>query len=322
MRTTLMKKIILVLIVCTMVIHSLPGLMASETRSLDAIIVNEGFEAGGMPPVGWTKTSYSSSRTWKIATDQVHSGTKSAMVPIGGSQDEKLISPLIDLTPAYDYAHLSFWCQTYIMSSHDGSVKLYVDTVGDGFQEDEVIWDMVADEDYLEWQDYAWKEKTFDLTPFLGSSIYIQWRYEDDGSDLRSFYLDDITITVPQVTPKTTLAVGKIGYGSQITAEVKNTGEIPAENIEWTIEIEGGMQGGIQSVATGELEKLKRGGHADDTTFIGSGSFFGLGMVDITVTVSSTDADPETVTRTAKGFVILSRCYPMIRLFTNQSIFS
>jgi hypothetical protein len=170
----------------------------------------------------------------------------------------------------------------------------------------------------------TWYQKTFVLTSYLGSSIHLAWRYQEASStDLTTFRLDDITLLVPQIIPKTTIAIKQIGYGSRVTAEIKNTGNLSAEDIEWKITVKGGMQGKINIVTNGTLAKLKRqGDDHEDTATVASGSFFGFGMVDITVTASTTDAFPQEVSRSAKGFVILSKCYPMIRLFGNQSIFT
>ncbi len=316
-----MKATTTLLITLTLMVSSLPGFAArTETKTLDTALLNEGFESALFPPAGWHIQQYSSS-TWitPFDPDFVHTGLSAAFVHVDASDhNEWLVSPSIDLTtPGLESAMLSFWCKG--LYSEHSTVKLYLDKAGDGFQDSEVIWNMAS---HTDWTQYVWRNMVIDLTPYLGSSIHLAWQYVDDdsGSGGNMFSLDDILLTVPVFVPKTTIAIEKIGYGSRVTAEIKNTGVYAAENIEWTLTVKGGMQGKINVVSTGTIEKLKRVNHSEDTTSVGSGSFFGFGMVDITVTASTNDANPKTVSRSAKGFVILSKCYPMVRLFGNQSI--
>ncbi|MCX6666424.1 MAG: choice-of-anchor J domain-containing protein [Euryarchaeota archaeon] len=326
MKTKLMKGTITMMIALALMVSSLPGFAAgSETKTLNTAVLSEGFEGGVVPPPAWTVQS-ATTTTWSLESTFVHTGLYAARVLSSGSkiQNEWLKSPTVDLTtPGLPSATLTFWVRGEKPTiGGNGHVKLYIDKAGDGFQETEVVWDL-ANEGPL-WDMSTWYLKTIDLTSYLGSSVNLAWRYQESAvNDLTTFRLDDITISVPQITPKTTIAIKQIGYGSGVSAEIKNTGNLTAENIEWKITVKGGMQGKINVVSNGTIAKLKRNGddHQDAAT-VTSGSFFGFGMVDITVTASTNDASPKEVSRSAKGFVILSKCYPMIRLFGNQSYFA
>lgn len=317
MKTKLMKATTALLITLALMVSSLPG-FAAGANSLDNNLINEGFESSIFPPAGWQiqSTSYS---TWQTAFDPafVHTGNSAAFIFVDTyDHNEWLISPSVDLsTPGLESATFSFWCKG--LYSATSAVRLYVDKAGDGFQDSEIIWNMPTD-----WSQYAWHNIVIDFTPFLGSSIILAWQYVDDdsGSGGNMFGLDDILLTVPQFVPKTTLAIENIGYGSRITAEIKNTGNFSAENIQWKITVAGGMRGGINVVSNGTIAKLKRNGDDhENTATVASGSFRGFGLVNITMTASTNDANPKSVSRSMKGFVILSKCYPMIRLFSNQS---
>ena len=91
----LMKSSVALIITLALVVSSLPGFaQGSEIRPLDVSVLNEGFEAGVMPPAGWTKTTTQATATWQIATDQAHTGTRSALVPMSNKkQDEKQKKP-------------------------------------------------------------------------------------------------------------------------------------------------------------------------------------------------------------------------------------
>lgn len=323
MKKTNMNGIVALMIVFGFVVSSLPAFaQAPEVKPLNTTLLNEGFEAGFMPPTGWKIINYTSQPdvySWKIASDKVHTGSFSTKVVMssGAKQDEKLISPLIDLTSAYGCVILDFWCYTSNPGDTKIDVKLYVDKDGDGFQENEVVWSLLSESPY-EWRTCAWREKQIDLSSYLGSKIQLQWRYDDlhgGSSYLDVFYLDDVQILTPQI------AIKQIGYGSRISAKICNIGTTAVENINWTISVKGGMLGGINAMSNGVISKLKPSGDDKDTLVVNSGSFFGFGPVQIEVTAWINDAQVGKVSRSMNGFVILSECYPMTRLFSNQSYF-
>ena len=75
----------------------------------------------------------------------------------------------------------------------------------------------------------------------------------------------------------------------KISVEIKNTGYISAANVEWSITVKGGILDGINSVNSGEFEKIKRG----KSESIRAASFFGLGKVTIDIEVTAEHPDPQ-----------------------------
>ena len=290
----------------------------SGVGSLDINLLDEGFEApwvpdgnGDLAPPDWEVEDKDYKHTWTSVGSPVHSGSKAAQCSPWGSstQREWLISPEIELDVGYDEVTLTFWCYSRVYTSQEGTVKLYVDRDNDGFDDpDDVIWDMTLEES---WEYELWREKIFDLTEYVGNTIRIAWYYYEDGpTDLYSkFTLDDVTISTPGFLPKTTIDIGKIGGGfGTIYAEIKNTGDITARGITWSISVEGGIKNRINEKASGEIDKIKAV-PGRDTEIRSTDSFFGLGMVDIQVTAEAENAD-EQACRNATGFVFLFKFFP------------
>ena len=114
------------------------------------------------------------------------------------------------------------------------------------------------------------------------------FNYESDWSS-RLF----VTI----IGPKANLSIGTFTGGLlKISTEVKNIGEVPATNIQWTITITGGviLSGQTQ---TGNITTLD----VNTTGSLLDSPILGFGQVTITVTVNA-DGIPEML-KTANGFV-------------------
>ena len=78
---------------------------------------------------------------------------------------------------------------------------------------------------------------------------------------------------------------GGFGKGGVISANiVEITGEYPAENVEWTIEVVGGVLGRINVHASGTIDEIPLGGTESIST-TDAGKIFGLGSIDINITV-------------------------------------
>jgi len=151
----------------------------------------EDFEEGVMPPTGWSTIDTNPTRNWVIINattypDFVHSGEYAAWVNYDNvsSSDEYLISPDLDLT-GYTNVTLVFWA---ISNTNFPGATMELHIQGDGF--DDVIWDMIQDET---WNDFIYRELTFDLSSYVGETINISWRYV--GFDGQSFGLDDIVVS-------------------------------------------------------------------------------------------------------------------------------
>jgi len=161
------------------------------------VLLDEGFEAGSMPPIGWWQEILDSSYTWEISNTGAHSGAYSARVgPEPNSfkpQNEWLIGPEVLL----DEASLVFWSKGDLywcrdLFDHcDLLVWLVVGDLGGG---DDVFVGK-ADDDWLD--SGAWSRSGIDLAPYLSSPpTRARLGFEYIGWDARgSISLDDIEVT-------------------------------------------------------------------------------------------------------------------------------
>jgi hypothetical protein len=158
----------------------------------EAVLFNEGFEGGVVPPTGWT-LQVQAPTTWEISTTTPHSGTYDAHVeydPDLISQSEWLLSPEITLTSGilsfWSYGSIH-WCRdTY--DDCDLEVWLVVGpTAGDG----DDIYVGLADPSWP--ASWTWAQSTFDLTPLLpGGAVRVGFRYV--GLDGAEIAIDDVVL--------------------------------------------------------------------------------------------------------------------------------
>lgn len=193
-----------------------------------SILLSEGFEDGVMPPPdGWTTVNSNPTYNWETVDnatypDFVHSGDYAGWVQYdGGNQsDEWLVSPDIDLT-GLEEVTLIFWAESDT-SRPGATVELHIR--GDGV--DDVIWDMIIDES---WVNFTYREMTFDLSDYVCQVINVSWRYV--GFDGQSFGLDDILVLSgppkPTLCCEGSLIWTNISAGGTVTGEfqVCNCGE-------------------------------------------------------------------------------------------------
>lgn len=154
-------------------------------------LLEEGFEDEIMPPSGWTHiNTQDPPYTWHIVDTSdadvgVHSGGYAAAVKRyhTSTQDEKLISPEIDLT-GYGVVTLEFWAASWTWNP-GATVKIIIE--GDGIYDE--IWNMIEDED---WETVEYRNVTLDLSSYVDETITICFQYV--GMQGWHFGLDDITI--------------------------------------------------------------------------------------------------------------------------------
>jgi len=158
----------------------------------DAILFDEGFEDGAVPPAGWTHVANNPNQTWKLYTTRPHTGAYAANVvydPALIPQDEWLLSPETPLVEGtlslWSFGSL-YWCRdTY--DNCDLNVWLVVGDVGGG---DDVFVGK-ADGDWT--SSYTWSQSVFNLTPLLpGGPVRIGLQYA--GLDGAQIALDDIVL--------------------------------------------------------------------------------------------------------------------------------
>ena len=154
----------------------------------------EGFEAGVVPPSGWTLIQTNPNETWKIDTVRLtpHSGSYYAAVncdPALLDQDELLLSPVFtsDIGRVYLWSFGSlYWCRdTY--DNCDLEVLFVNGSWGGG---DDALLGKTDDDWTSTWE---WSYYTFDFSPYAsGNPARIALRYV--GNDGAKIGVDDILI--------------------------------------------------------------------------------------------------------------------------------
>jgi hypothetical protein len=167
----------------------------SGIASAAETIVQEGFEAGVVPPDNWTRVQNNPSQTWKIsAVGTPHTGTHFADVeydPTLVNQDEILLSPEFKAASAtvslYSMGSV-YWCRdTY--NNCDLEIWI-VKGAWDGGTDDDIY---VGKADDTWTNNFLWSKSTYNLDSLLPNSpIRIGFRYK--GNDGAQVGLDDIEI--------------------------------------------------------------------------------------------------------------------------------
>ena len=85
------------------------------------------------------------------------------------------------------------------------------------------------------------------------------------------------------------LEISDVNGGMGISAVVSNIGTIPAEHVEWTIEVHGGLFGRIATTTSGSIDQLSTG----EQETISTGMFFGLGNIQVTITAGDLSVTEE-----------------------------
>lgn len=170
----------------------------NEVTSLAVGIVNltllsQNFPSADMP-LGWQTQISNTTRSWVIIdatqniTDYaryVHSFPYAAYVTFALAQDEWLYTPPITIPLSLTDAKLSFWALTDTRYLSATVTAYAIDALDDKT----VLWELEEEA----WPSFIYRQVQCDLTPFLGQTIRIAWRYY--GYDGESFGLDDIEIS-------------------------------------------------------------------------------------------------------------------------------
>jgi hypothetical protein len=183
--------------------------------------ISEGFEAGAMPPAGWTHLQTNPNQTWRISTNGPHTGSYKAAVlydPALVPQDEVLLSP----TFSADYVMVRLWS--------NGSPYWCRDTYNNCDLEVWFVngaWDWgLGDDVYLGRADYhwtdswVWSQSGFGFIPASGNPARIALRYV--GLDGAEISVDDVEISYftcgdPHETNDTLGQATPISYGATLT---------------------------------------------------------------------------------------------------------
>jgi hypothetical protein len=207
----------------------------------NAVMLNEGFEGGVMPPAGWTRVVSDTNYTWKIMTRGTpRSGNHAADVdydPALTRQDEWLLSPPLNLAGGV----LSFWSFGSIFWCRDTHDNCNLDVwlvVGDWGGGDDVF---VGRADPAWPSDYAWARSVFTLTPLLPTGpVRIGFRYTGANGDqvgLDDIVVDDTLGAICQPNSAPWLSVSPVsgttasGATSVLNAVVDSSGAAVGEHI-------------------------------------------------------------------------------------------
>ena len=166
---------------------------ATFTTKCEAFLVDadnpffEDFESGTFAPDCWDNIP-SGSYQWKSSTSQSHSSSHSAYSGYYG--DVYLVMPELHLTSNASEATLSFWSFNIFLNDFEVGNNTVVLLDGD---DETLLWsaETVASE---------WEETSIDLTPYLGQTITLAFKYA--GNNGNAWYLDDVEVSV---TPATTV---------------------------------------------------------------------------------------------------------------------
>ena len=161
-------------------------------------VIYEDFEAGIMPPAGWTIITDTTPQTWDTATFDPHSGSYYAHclydATLAGTQDERLITPVFDLRGISSVV-LSFYFQfsQYWGINPNDNYDLYVLISTDsGYSFPDTIWHEL-DTDTSAWTSFEWVNAQVDLVDYIGdSTVALAFVYY--GFNGAEAALDDIWI--------------------------------------------------------------------------------------------------------------------------------
>jgi len=114
-------------------------------------------------------------------------------------------------------------------------------------------------------------------------------------------HTDSTIATITAEPSEAKLEIGTTSGGlGKICTTIKNTGSDKAENVEWTISVDGGLLGRINVTAEGDEEELDEGEAISVCT---ARSIRGLGKIQISISAEADNAAK--VTQNAEGFVFL-----------------
>lgn len=202
-----------------------------------SILLNEGFEGGVVPPIGWSEVVSNSAYNWQIltaGTDFPYNGSYAADVkydPGLYNQNEWLLSPEVNIT----WEKLSFWSmgsvywcrETY--DNCDLNVWLVIDDVGGG---DDIF---VGKGDDVWPANFTWTQSEFDLAPYLLSEpVRIGFQYV--GLDGAQVAIDDIRLTNSGDIPwlSTSPITGTIPAGASQEIDVTFDASVVAQTGQYT----------------------------------------------------------------------------------------
>jgi|GEM_PF-1689791 len=185
----------------------------------DKALLTEDFEGGAVPPTGWS-VIVNNPYTWEIDTYNPYEGNYYGTClydeTYSGTQDEWLISPVIDLTTKGEAWHVSFfWNMSYYwgVSPYDNyELEVWISTDGgDNFTTK--LW---CEEDVGVFETWVWYMADVDLADYLTyNDVKLGFRYY--GYDGAQASIDFISVDVA--------GMGRCCYGDPYTPDCADVTE-------------------------------------------------------------------------------------------------
>ena len=185
------------------------SLYPAHVSTMETEILWEGFEGGVVPPAGWTAI-VNNPYTWEIDSYNPYEGTYNASCfydqDYTGTQDEWLVSPVLDLSQRTDWVLEFVWMGSYYwgVDPYDNyDLEVWISTDG-GENWTTMLWTEPGTED--PWTNWTWYEATVDLSGYSAeSNVKLGFRYH--GYDGAQWSIDAISVNdIP-------LPVGRCCYG-------------------------------------------------------------------------------------------------------------
>ena len=147
----------------------------------------EGFEDEDFPPAGWTAYDVDGGEAqWKLISPVAHSGENSARHWYASPMQEGwLITPKITL-PDDAESILDFWSVNAFAeyNYHNG---IWISTTDNSIESFTLIKQLSEEE-----LSSPWKKIRISLSEFMGSEIYIGFKYQGQNADV--WYIDDVSV--------------------------------------------------------------------------------------------------------------------------------
>jgi hypothetical protein len=162
----------------------------APTEQNGSVLIGEGFEAGVVPPSGWTHVQTHITQTWKVGIGSPHSGSRFADVQyVDANQDELLISPSFTTT----WGAVSLWSFGSLEWCRDGSdnCDLEIWLVKGSWGGGDDVQLGLADDDWT--STWTWSRSSFAFNA-LGQPARVALRYV--GRNGAQVGVDDITVSV------------------------------------------------------------------------------------------------------------------------------
>lgn len=123
------------------------------------------------------------------------------------------------------------------------------------------------------------------------------WGFDGIWSELQIYGLDYnwAVGAIVEGEGNTELSIGNIQGPLGVKAEVTNTGSAPAENIDWSITVTGGLLKRVNTSATGTEATLDVGA----STQVSVGTFIGFGKISIVIAAKAQNALAVSMTKSA-----------------------